>query len=575
MAIDFEILKENCRKNGIDHEGEIIPDDFLNEEELQERIYIYDQVLNIATRNLATFIQELDDDIPLIAFVEDAEGFILKIHKSKSIVETFHKKYEWSKNVVEGARFVDGFYNSANLVLRYREPVQVIGDQHYHKCLHNIASFSVPIFDRKNNRFVGVLSIGANIDDPAKHMYLPMLKGIAASIEAEIDMVANNNRLAKMNELLVNTTNDGILMFDKNKRIIEFNNAAEKLLNIERKKVMGIDLDANNPKKFNFNAVLEGKVTYSNYEVSHFITRQPNEKPEAIYLSVDILPIELNGDIIGGVIQLKNVTESKVATEHLRRSKELALKAKKEMEEAKQKTDETNLKLNSFLYTMGHELRQPLNQMGYLPLLQMSATLTDKELEYVNAVAEGYERMCELVEEILNHAVLESKNFAIELSPLDIRTPFTQVLEEFDLYYHDYDVEIKNRHEIFDINLPEINGNSYAIHQILFNILSNAATYSSKTRAGVINIDFNVNDKYLNVIITDNGIGIPDEEIKKIFGSFYRAENSSNVIVGAGLGLSITKNLLNTLGGLIDADSKEGLGSKFIVSFPLANQKTK
>jgi signal transduction histidine kinase len=122
---------------------------------------------------------------------------------------------------------------------------------------------------------------------------------------------------------------------------------------------------------------------------------------------------------------------------------------------------------------------------------------------------------------------------------------------------------------IISAKIPKILSEERALERIFYHLLSNAIKFAHENSK--ILVDFKQNDNLLHISVTDRGIGISKDHLQRIFDNFYQIDNRlSRSYSGMGLGLTVTRLLLNATGGSIKVDSKVGVGSTFIISYPIA-----
>jgi signal transduction histidine kinase len=235
--------------------------------------------------------------------------------------------------------------------------------------------------------------------------------------------------------------------------------------------------------------------------------------------------------------------------------------------------EELNAKKNDFISTVNHELRTPLTSIiGYTDLLN-SLELNKKPEEF-KKIAEVIERnssaLLDIIESILSLSNIDSSEQATEFEKV-----FLPELIEKKVYILTPTINEKslslNYHFPAGIDFA-ISGNSGQISQVIINLLSNAIKFSPDSARIDISLSLitrNRSDDYIRLIIKDEGMGIPKEDIPKLFTRFFRASNAvSGHIQGTGLGLAIVSRILEIHKAFIKVESTPGVGSSFIIDFP-------
>lgn len=261
-----------------------------------------------------------------------------------------------------------------------------------------------------------------------------------------------------------------------------------------------------------------------------------------------------NDTIIGTLSSGEDITERKIA--------------EKELIEAKERAEESDHLKTAFLQNISHEIRTPLNSiMGFASLLPDE---NDKLLidNYSNIIYKNSEQLVHIIDDIVLYSKLQNKQMSLNLNHFDIFMLLEQVRLSFNLPIYQQDVKliVKNSSE----GPISIYSDYEKIWQIYTNLISNAIKYTSK---GDIIFGINRSENEWICYVSDSGIGIPANEIKKIFDRFYRASNvDKGHIGGTGLGLSIVLELVELLGGRIWVESEVGKGSNFFFTIPIIDK---
>jgi len=220
-----------------------------------------------------------------------------------------------------------------------------------------------------------------------------------------------------------------------------------------------------------------------------------------------------------------------------------------------------------FVSLASHQLRTPISSMKWnLELLETAGKETFNELQtsYLEKIGHGLERMDTLVSDFLSASKIELGTLIPQRTQLDF-IPFLQsIYEEHQATIEKKQLRIET---VWDAAEGTIVSDSHLLHMIVSNIFSNAVKYTGDGGAVQMYADI-VGDK-VTVRITDTGMGIPEDDQKFIFTKLFRAGNArAQVAGGTGLGLYIVKEAVRILGGTISFESKQGVGTTFIVVLP-------
>ena len=232
---------------------------------------------------------------------------------------------------------------------------------------------------------------------------------------------------------------------------------------------------------------------------------------------------------------------------------------------AKTAAEEANLDKSIFLSRMSHELRTPLNAiLGYAQLLAAGKPpLTDTQIGRLQPIIEAGWYLLELINEILDLAAIESGNLSLSPEPLSL----LDVLFECQ-------VLVQAQAEKYSVQLDFTQCDSFLtiyadrtrVKQILLNLLSNAIKYNREH--GMVTVQCTQTAEHVYVCINDNGEGLSSEQLTQLFKPFNRLGQESGAKEGTGIGLVVTKQLIEQMGGSISVKSTGGVGSDFCVKLP-------
>lgn len=226
---------------------------------------------------------------------------------------------------------------------------------------------------------------------------------------------------------------------------------------------------------------------------------------------------------------------------------------------------------DQFLANTSHELRTPLN--GIIGLAESmkdgaAGPLPHNAVHNLNMIAASGKRLANLVNDILDFSKLRDQRIALQTQPIDIHSSLEIVLALSAPLANDKNLEIVNQ---LPDNVPIVDADENRVQQILLNLIGNAIKF---TESGHVAINATPKNGFLEVTISDTGIGIPKDKFDVIFKSFEQGDGSTaRTYGGTGLGLSVTKQLVELQGGEIWVRSEVGQGSQFTFTLPLSKAK--
>jgi two-component system, sensor histidine kinase and response regulator len=256
----------------------------------------------------------------------------------------------------------------------------------------------------------------------------------------------------------------------------------------------------------------------------------------------------------------------------LRLRKEIVIRKQTQLdlETAKRVADDANQSKSLFLARMSHEIRTPLNGITGMSYLLKKTSLSLTQRMYLDKIIHSSANMLGIINDILDFSKIESGKVELEIASFSLDQTVQDVVNVVS-----YKIEEKEIGFIFtkDPAVPNwFFGDAKRLGQILINLLNNSSKFTS---TGSVSLDIRLlakeNDQYhLSFTIRDTGIGMTDEQVKKLFVPYMQADVSINRrFGGTGLGLSIVKNLVDLMGGEVNVFSTIGEGSSFIVNLTL------
>ena len=332
---------------------------------------------------------------------------------------------------------------------------------------------------------------------------------------------------------IMQSVSHGILAIDTRGKILLINDLAKKMVEGDSY----VTAEGKNIRQFIKNELILESVLH-NMCSEHSTIIQKNIKNDIIYkIKIDPVHFEDTDAVIGFIINIENITEY-AKLENMRKE---------------------------FVANVSHELKTPITSIqGFIETLKMTDNLDeDTKNRFLTIIENEATRLTRLIDDILLLSTIENKTKK-KVEKVDLFEVFEEVHEVINYIAKKKNIKVKYDFENKDIYLWEYSG---YIRQILLNIISNAIKYTGEN--GEVSIKQYIKSEKVFIEVKDNGIGIPEEDIERIFERFYRVDKArSRSVGGTGLGLAITKHMVKALNGNIRVESELGVGSKFIIELP-------
>jgi len=334
-------------------------------------------------------------------------------------------------------------------------------------------------------------------------------------------------------ENIVNTMPSGVMVLDKAGRVQLINRAAEKMLGINAATALG-KLNLEVIRHFGLNQQIEKSLTETTIIDYEFQYRLAENKD----IQCAIAPVYRDKTVNGATLVFHDITE-------LRKVERM-------------RTD--------FVANASHELRTPLTVIkGYAETL-LSGAMEDPAArdKFVAVISQEAERMQRLVDELLVLSRLESEKKP-EQQEADLLPLVREITEEMRQLFVEKEIDFQVQ---LPDQLPQVLAGSDQVRQVLANLLDNARKYTPS--GGRVELSAAAGEGEVRVSVKDSGIGIPPQDLDRVFERFYRVDKSRQRQMGGfGLGLAIVKHLVDNFGGRLGAESKSGEGSLFWFTIPL------
>ena len=246
-----------------------------------------------------------------------------------------------------------------------------------------------------------------------------------------------------------------------------------------------------------------------------------------------------------------------------------------ELKQAREAAEASNKAKSDFLSRMSHELRTPLNAInGFSEILlrkNKKHTLDERQTDQVIQINTAGKHLLELINEILDLSRIESGQLTATIEPVVVADMVRDCIALIGSLALETGISIEVEKSIDQ--LPAILADRTRIKQVLLNLLSNAIKYNRPQ--GTVSISGKLGGNIVSLLVKDSGIGISEKQIDKLFIPFTRLGQDKSGIEGTGIGMTITKQLVELMKGSLKVESEIGIGSTFIVNLPLAEKVIK
>ncbi|NPV62141.1 MAG: response regulator [Methanotrichaceae archaeon] len=354
----------------------------------------------------------------------------------------------------------------------------------------------------------------------------------------------------------------GYLTLDGSGRMLEANLAAAHLLGTNRSRLVNFDFKMHLADGYysKFNAFCSRVMQSEDKERAEFQLKGTAKNPCWVMIEARSIRDSVHH---GSRMAIIDITERKLAEEALAKARdELEQRVQErtaDLVEAKKAAEAANIAKSQFMANMSHELRTPLNAVIGMTSLLLMEDLNEEQKDYIETIRNGGEALMTLINEVLDFSRMEREKMNLEVHPFDLRHLVEESLELVAVQAASKGLELNY---IFDQSTPEaVVSDPARLRQVLANLLGNAVKF---TDSGEVVLSVSREDDMIHFAVRDTGPGIPPGQMHRLFQPFSQLDMSiSRSYDGAGLGLAISKTLVELLGGRIWVRSDLGKGSTF------------
>jgi len=373
--------------------------------------------------------------------------------------------------------------------------------------------------------------------------------------KAEQELIQERSLIRSM----MNSIPDLIFYKDKNNKYIGCNEAFCLFNNFKVEDIIGkTDFDIFSKEQAQYFAETDQKIIDQKQTIRQE-SWEINAKGEKFLLDTLKVPfMDENGNSLGIVGICHDITER--------------YKTEIDLKNAKEKAEESDRLKSSFLANMSHEIRTPMNAIiGFSDLLVDTDTGADEREELVTHINNNCNTLLHLIDDIIDLAKIEANELSIYIKPTDVNHVIEEIHELFKETRKNFNkqhIEIKINKENF-LDPFHLETDPFRFKQIFSNLIDNALKYTEK---GYVEFGYTIfnNINFVEFYVKDTGIGIAKDKHIEIFQRFNKIEtDKSKLYRGTGLGLTITQNLVERLGGTIRVESTPNQGSTFYFTLPM------
>jgi PAS domain S-box-containing protein len=344
-------------------------------------------------------------------------------------------------------------------------------------------------------------------------------------------------------QAILESVTDGVMVSDGNGRVILFNAAAERILDIKRDEAVGRAIDdmlglyAAQGGKW-LQQVREWHASAEARRRTPVLSQRIDLKAEKRYITVTVAPVTMSDEYLGSVSVFRDITA--------------------EVEADRAKTE--------FISTVSHELRTPMTSIkGYADLLLIGAAgaVNENQQRFLSVIKSNADRLSVLVNDLLDISRIESGRVKLELKPIAIEPLLEAVITSLHSRFDEKHLTVQVA--LPDGDLPRVLADRDRAMQIFTNLVSNAYQYTPP--GGSVTVSAHDEGEFIRIDVADTGIGIAPDSQGKVFERFYRVDDPNvNEFPGTGLGLAIVKSLVEMHEGRIWLHSEVGRGTTFSVT---------
>jgi PAS domain S-box-containing protein len=465
-------------------------------------------------------------------------------------------------------------------------------------------AFAIPL--RNGPNVIGVMAFFSREVRDANDDHLSMLSALGGQIGQFMERKRIEQGLRDSEERyrsMIGALDEGIMLVDIERRVFATNASAERILGVAANELTGAPAAAQFPEAvFDDGRPVGGELPFletldTGEPRQNVVFKIRRDDGQAVWISMNSQPLARHEGKAHALASFTDISGRRAAEESLlsahaelesrveKRTSQLTEanvrlqseieereRAQREMRQAKELADTANEAKSAFLANMSHELRTPLNAViGFSELLEQEifGALNDKQTAYVGNVLVSGRHLLQLVNDILDISKVEAgrMDLSYELLPIGSIVDVVRGVIQGLAAKKGINLEVAVPDE-----LPDVQVDPGRIKQVLYNLISNAIKFTP--RGGTVRLSAVDDGEYLVVRVADTGVGIAREDLPRLFREFEQLPQPGGVRPeGTGLGLALTKRLVELHGGKVEVESELGKGSTFSVYLRLRSHE--
>lgn len=389
-------------------------------------------------------------------------------------------------------------------------------------------------------------------------------------LRREIEEARTIETALYLRDRAIATTKDGITIADitqPDQPLIYANLGFEQITGYSHQDVIGKNCRFLQGPETDPQAVQQIRDAIRNKEACKLELLNYRKDGVAFWNSLSMTPIfDEDGHLTHYIGVQSDITKRKLVEIALQQAQEAALMAKEEAEQANQAK-------SNFLSRMSHELRTPLNAiLGFAQLLELDVSNDNQKMEVGQILKAGH-HLLDLINQVLDIARIESGRLTLSLEPVAVGGILRESIDLVRPLLGYQNISLSQQIIKGQGHGNYIQADRQRLKQVMLNLLSNAIKYNRNGGKITVSCERTIEQR-LWIKVTDTGLGIPAHKLEHIFTPFERLGAEQSNIEGTGLGLPLSKQLVEAMGGMITVESIEGHGSTFGIEFPLAKNPT-